>query len=333
MTLTTATRDQPDVDTAVARARARLDPPPQPSTIRQYDRIVRQFERDRVPLHDFTSRSAFYRARAALKWHAATTVLSCIDADGRPLDKTERDRLFAADHLLQYVEGMTPPAKSGGSRSQATGCDRSRRNTLKRLRQYADDLDGVVHAAARRGDHLTALAVLLVCGARPAELARGVEVEARDGALVVVVYGVKVNDQRGYGWRRLVFDDPDAWTGTAHLYQAARSAGGRTVVRQKPDALRAQLKRAATDVIGRPGRHVTPYVLRHLVGGRLKYALGPEFAARVLGHASVRSTRRYGGARGRGPLPDETLVSGNAPRPDSRGTVSLCPEPAPGRPS
>jgi hypothetical protein len=324
------------VDLVQARrlAAARLDPVPAPETVRQYDRIVRQMRRERKPLAAMTSsQSQFYRARAALTYFAARTIveiLATIHTESRDPTPDERDRVRTARDLLIKSQA-TSFRETRGQQSQSSGrtSDRggSRRAVVKQLRRKADLLSDPLFAAAqRRGEHVAAIGVLLACGARGAEIASGVRVTASaepDGpALRLIVYGVKVNQSRGYSWRSIGFDAPGDWAITSYLRALALDQGGAVTVRANQDALRASLRAAACDVLGEAGRHVTPYVQRHLVAGRIKADGGVATAARVLGHASERSTRRYGGARGSGPVPVSGYVSGRPPKPDPRTNAS-----------
>ena len=322
-------------------ALARLRRAPAASTIRQYDRVVRQMTHQRRSLADMTSsRSQFYRARAAVICIMACYILQILEAAaGRTVTADERRKVLAARAYMEKAQAMSPPPRhgdDGGSGASATRRTGSRRTVLKRLRRQAHFLGEPLFDAVRaHGDDVGAIAVLQACAARPAEIATGVHVSASgsDASLTLTVYGVKVNAQRGYRWREVRFDDPSRWRPTRYLRDAARAAGGETIIQTSTDSLRRSLKKAARDVVGRTGDAVTPYVLRHLAACRLKQRAGLAFAARILGHASQRSTRRYGGARGGGPEPDHAHVPARAPEPDPRATHGPTAAPGPGGPN
>lgn len=156
----------------------------------------------------------------------------------------------------------------------------------------------------RRGERLLArhaerLAVLQLAGPRPAELLKGVVVEAgadRQGrpALTIIIQGAKVGENRGIKLRGNVYtcSESDAARG---LWEAAHARGGAYTLATTPADLRS-LNRGLNAV------GLSAYSFRHDLGGRLKDAikagtLTPEQAARMMGHRSTGSLLPYGRAR------------------------------------
>ena len=180
-----------------------------------------------------------------------------------------------------------------------------KRDGLKTL--PADWLDRLWHAASDRGyRHLGALSVLLLTGARPAEVCRGVRVRADGGVVEIAIAGAKVTADQGQPWRRLMISSE----GHAAAHLAKLSAGNWVTIRQ--DVSPAALSMGIADLGDAAGlaRRVSAYDVRHqrAADARTAFNGDMDMLAAWLGHSATSTARHYGrlprsaGCRGARPL-------------------------------
>ncbi len=136
-----------------------------------------------------------------------------------------------------------------------------------------------------------AVAVLLLTGARPAELAQGVVVHVIGDSLEITVSGAKLGAMRGQPVRTLLVtrDSPHA------EYLAMIAGDNKVSVSADAKRLCDAVRKAGKLAFPRMHGTVSPYSLRHAVASGLKAAgIDPDGIAQVLGHQATRSQQTYG---------------------------------------
>jgi len=143
--------------------------------------------------------------------------------------------------------------------------------------------------------HKAALAICVLTGARPSEIAQGVEIElVKKGAtpfLKLRIKGSKVTERTGQPERILIVAiDSDA---ARHLVQCVES--GHSTLRTHPANLCAATIKAGRKVFPNLKESVTPYVFRHHLASQMKAAgIAQEIIAQTLGHRATESQQAYG---------------------------------------
>lgn len=279
-----------------------------PSTVADYERVYAHMLRTSCSPDDATSQSSFYRRRAALLYVCATQAKSALRArDRSPFGSPERAAALAELERLGAIFARYPPdpdklhATEGvtygtwvnvRSRLEANGHrieNHSKRRGLGALIRRAGWQDTLF--ASTPGKFQAAVAVLLLTGVRPAELAQGVIVRVVDDNLEITIPGAKLGVTRGQPLRTLLVsrDSPHA------EYLAMLAGDGKVTVSADAKRLCDNVRKAGKLAFPRMHGTVSPYSLRHAVAGALKGAgIDPDGIAQVLGHQATRSQQSYG---------------------------------------
>lgn len=296
-------------------ARAVADRPRSEETRRQYARDYARLRgehwHDYAVAHGYAKSSA-YKMKAAYQHAIAEHVLECLSeadrarrhgdsrraADARRLAAALAEELQTADYernqrLIRESAAAyrTPRRRRGGKRFTVPSLPDGWQINL-------------INAAPKR-DRVP-LVVLVLTGARPAELEKGIQVERDGESIRMTISGAKTGQGHGQAWRHFRVSGPIA----ARLAAELRDAGlDRKTITSKGsrDAFRKRLATAAKSADLGPG--VSPYTLRHAVASDLKAAGVPvEHAAAVLGHSVTQTQSIYGhaahGGRGLGHVVD-----------------------------
>jgi len=302
------------------------------STRRQYSRIssaMRNESGDLMSWREYAithhlRKSASWGARAAWRRAMAMDLLDAIQNSEKAGTveerRSERKRMDELAELLLEDEADKTPAPA------VEGRKNGKRSSLSR--QPADWRTKLL-ACVNPGDRL-ALAILAMTGARPAELKKGVLIEAlEDGKLRFKILGAKVKGENGQPWRTIE-DDPkivlgDYWG--SKLWKYIRKSGSKTV---QIDDENVEGSHAFQDRITRATKraglkNVTAYSLRHQLASDLKSLVNKGDissieASAALGHASERTKQHYGhtsqSRRGDGQAPG--VEAAREVRPDNR---------------
>ncbi|HDR9284869.1 TPA: site-specific integrase [Burkholderia vietnamiensis] len=169
-------------------------------------------------------------------------------------------------------------------------------------------------SAERGGQWLTPLCIVAACGARPAELAKGVRLRrgSAPDTIQIVIAGAKVNDKqrRGIPIRQVTISTRTAggesqpWA--SHLLELVADGPVRYEL-PSPSAFSHHVRNASMKLWPRRKSHASPYSFRHALAAEMKTTgTDPVEIARVMGHASTRSQEAYGWRRrrkgGKGPV-------------------------------
>ena len=292
------------------------------SSALEYTRVAERIERARLGLGDDwrgldslgLGPASLTVARAAWSRRSHLEVARGLQA----LRRRDGDLAQALDHLRDWLpeaEACPPhpdcaPTSGHGSRLPLSA---SKRHLLSGLPDGW--LNAIWREAVRRnGRHLGAIAVLIVTGCRPQEVAWGVGLRVHDGHLDVAIAGAKVRGNQGQPWRLLsvaVGDDGPA----DHLANLASRAGGR--IKIQPTCTPAALSMAVAELGQAVGieRRISAYDVRHqrAADARTAFKGDVERVAAWLGHGGVSTVRYYGrlpkGARIAGPVPVAAVTS------------------------
>lgn len=278
-----------------------------PSTERDYTALYARMLRDGMGPDDANSKSAYYRRRAAVvfvcakqtrtalqmrdkarpgssEWHTAMEELSRLAAvfDRYPPDPQKRHVADGVEHGWCDVRQQKETAGwRATSHSKRIGL-----GALVRRPGWQDAMFANVSPQYR-----AALAILILTGARPAEIAQGVTVRIEGEHLAIHIQGAKIGEHRGQPERTLLVDR----TNTAAQHLAALAVGGSYTVSAHPKRLCDAVRDAGRRAFPRMRISVSPYSLRHAVASALKGAgIDADGIAQVLGHRATRSQQAYG---------------------------------------
>jgi integrase len=278
------------------------------STAADYDRVYGHMMRTHSTPDDATSRSAYYRRRAALLFVCSQQAREALRArDRAAFGSPERlDALSELKRLASIFSRYPPdPEKTHSTEvtNHRTWSDiRSQLEAVGHHPTSHSKRRGLGALVRRKGwqtelfaqvtdKYRAAVAVLLLTGVRPAELAQGVVVRVVADDLEISVPGAKLSTMRGQPLRTLLVkcDSPYA----KHLALLA----GNSEITISADAKRLcdTVRKAGRCAFPRMHGTVSPYSLRHAVASALKAAgIDPDGIAQVLGHQATRSQQSYG---------------------------------------
>ena len=288
-----------------AVARSILDRPRSASTIAQYERLYARLDGGHwltyAVCHD-SSRSAAYRLKAAYQYGTGRQILSLLAVaasaalrqDHTAADIARQDAAALATELADadynHINRLDPHHAAAYRAPCRKPKKRSKRHTVRSLPE--DWRERLMQAAAGR-DRL-AVAVLATTGARPAELAKGIDVEVDEESVHVLVRGAKTGQGHGQEWRRFRLYGRLANLLANEVLHEDVSAATVTISGSQ-EAFR---KRIGTTIkrAGLPA-HVTAYTCRHAFAAELKASgMSKDELARALGHAVNRTQSLYGHA-------------------------------------
>lgn len=144
-----------------------------------------------------------------------------------------------------------------------------------------------------------AIMAIAVCGCRPSEIARGIELEIIEGQLHATIQGAKMSSLSGQPWRRLAWSLSTESGLVKELIEEVKHSGGKCTVRIDS----AKNFHSAVRSAGQrewPSRlaAVTPYCFRHAAASDMKAAGLPHAEISAgLGHCVDVTKERYGHAR------------------------------------
>lgn len=291
------------------------------STATEYRKLAARLAASGEGPEDAHSRPDFYRRRAALVFCAIEDGKAALTARDKATRSSDADALAAADETIARCAAVLRRYPPDGTQTQgavtwsAVAASRDDRPTTHSKRRGLGSLvriDGwqgtlLQHVAEA---HRPAVAVALLSGARPSEIAAGVRVEQTPDGLTLTIAGAKCSTNRGQPSRTLlVAPDSDA----ARLL-AGLAAGGAVMVTDTPKRLSDAIAAAGRKAFPRLKERVSGYTLRHAAASSLKYSgAQPEDIAAALGHAATRSQSVYGRACHGGTRTPILGVSASAP--------------------
>jgi integrase len=291
-----------------------------PDTSKQYeDAFRRMTERKQRPDRIAQTRPTFYFYRAAFTYklgRIVRDVLSRADhAAKNGNDNAWAQEVSKLDKLIAELNRFPPDpnkkmlgsATRNANDPKATTakvfqkCNKSKRRSITKL---PPDWQSRIFEMASPAYRLI-ISVLALTGARPCEIAMGIDIEVAGEQLRATLRGGKTHGGKyGQKIRQLTID-----TGTPigqFLRSAAANAGGSLKVRKNANAVSQQLSRLGKAAFPRAKPSVSAYSFRHQVSADLKRSgLSGLAVSAALGHCVDQTKRYYGSAhsaKGKSPI-------------------------------
>lgn len=279
------------ISEALNWATKRLAKPPSDRTIKQYETIMKRL----IPQADLgilpgTSNNRNTRSvdRSAYRYMVATAILK--HATNKPaaviaiFENIKKIDLDAKKALQDYHLGKNFPNKQT-RRSKRPSLTGLKENWRKQLIEVSSE-----------SKYADAIRIMAICGCRPAEIEKGVELKRNENTVTIRIIGAKCSSRTdgGQTWRSLVFnaDHPLIGNITEGIYQAKASA--------VEDAISHFGRKVSTN----KKNPLSAYSLRHAAASNFKASgLTTEKIAAALGHQSTTTMAHYGTkSRGSGML-------------------------------
>ena len=262
-----------------------------------------------TPLDAASTRAHFDRLRSACRWTEAQEIarLRSLAEAARKAKEPEAMREFTRQAFERavvfralYLDAARPTWADKAAALRAAG-QRPISRSKRKAGRHAPTPDQLLVALARQPGRCTRVelfaCVFAVFGIRPAELVRGVVLDATATGLRLAVAGAKVDATRGQPMRALEVD-------TTRRGQSALAVA---LLRAYVEETGGDLSATAADIVAvrramrevQPG--LSPYAYRHARASDVKATQGRAGAAAWLGHSNDRTQQGYGNARsGRG---------------------------------
>jgi hypothetical protein len=279
---------------------------PGPATVAAYKRDhARLWAAGVTPLDKASTRAHFDRLRSACRWVEADEIarLRCLAEAARRAKQPEAMREYtrqaferAAVFRALYLDIDRPTWAHKAQELRAAGQRPISKSKRKAGRAAPTPDQLLVSIGNQRGRAVRVelfAAVFAVFGVRPAELVRGVRLEASTDGLRLYVSGAKVDARRGQPERVLSVAPTRlglSKLAVALLSDASRENSGRL---QATAADIVAVRRAMRDCQS----GLSPYAYRHARASDVKATQGRDGVAAWLGHANDRTQTHYGNAR------------------------------------
>lgn len=321
-----------------ADRKSRKDTPPSEKTLADYAKKCRQIDREmdslpddeQEPLVTVIGRHAvkvksFTAIKSALKWRAIERVKALLKSQDAVQIVSGRGAAWMG-HVVSLYDALCGfididsldryECLEFTGRSSERG--RSKRADLPFLPQGWQDR--FLDFTAQDPIYCNVAVLLVHCGLRPVELAKGVKLSLVDQGVAVEIMGGKVRAMAGQPWRSFLLDEKGLPSSFVQRLQVA----GDMVVTADPDPLRAYLNRLSDKVFlqgafrskgARKKDYVlSAYTFRHSLVTELRQE-GWDTAsiAAVIGESSAKTVALYGIRSRKGPQPQTkvAIVSGS----------------------
>lgn len=278
--------------------------------LKKYQRLTTS---RKLPEH-YNTKRAYYAYRAALLYGTALTTLEALKSRDKATYRSPAwQTAMATLQQCAAVFERYPPDPNRQHHAQSSnsfqwkavkankiktvvgwsGVVASKKRLLPKLAKNPDWPCRLFNAVTDK--HKAALAICALTGARPSEIARGVEIElVRKGVtpfLKLRIKGSKVTEHSGQPERMLIVTiDSDA---ARYLVQCAET--GHSTITTHPANLCAATIKAGRKAFPKLKESVTPYLFRHHLASQMKAAgVAQEIIAQTLGHRATESQQAYG---------------------------------------
>ncbi len=276
------------------------------ATQEEYLKLARQLlhrgntgEDDLVSVVSNTGRSTtFYKRLAALRYHCLWSVGAMSSALPQAWDTSTRERLMAScSQLLMTMRALVRLQQQG--MTQPRSKRRSKRQALRGLPStWRED----ICARGMHGKYADALLISALTGARPSELAKGIDVWVefddllRKDILCLHVIGAKVKASQGQPNRFVAYAEDDTHPLVAALVKRLSTEPGKKLRVKIAEAgnFTAEIQRLARSLWRNHDHAITATCFRHQWSADLKASADGDAASRGLGHRSAKTRRHYG---------------------------------------
>jgi integrase len=303
------------------------------STKEQYRTVGLRLEKTRSQLGEHVDLSAyvgnaktFYAYRAATRFYAAEEGRKAISAYDKATKQNDaiakaeawqKIVMYAAD-LVRYPKDSTPglpnnteiklgltdkkqagePAEAKKNGVAAIGKSTSKLSDANAINKKYPEWKYLLweHFSTTKSHWLDQVAVSSLTGCRPAEL-NDVDIQQKNGMLVITIPGAKVREFSGQPWRRFTIKN-DGSAEFKHLFDLAEHTSNIKSHGLGDDAFSAALSYAGKKVLPKAPR-MSAYVYRHSLAADLKAdKCTREQIAAALGQAVTKTQDTYGRAKG-----------------------------------
>lgn len=316
-----------------ADRRSRKDTPPSEKTLADYGKKCRQIDREMTNLPDdeqeplvtvigrhAVKAKSFTAIKSALKWRAMERVKGLLKSQDAVQISSGRGTAWMG-HVMSLYDALCGfidvdsldrhECLDFTGRSSERG--RSKRADLPFL--PIGWQDRFLNFTAEDPSHCDVGVLLVHCGLRPVELAKGVKLALADKGVAVEIMGGKVRATAGQPWRSFVLDA----NGLPPPFVQRLKAAGELFVTADPDPLRSYLNRLSDRVFLQgdfkpKGAHKKQYVLsaytfRHsLVTELREEGWDTASIASIIGESSAKTVTLYGTRSRKGPQPASKLA-------------------------
>lgn len=244
--------------------------------------------------------TTFYKRLAALRYHCFHSIDVLATELPQALDATIQERLQASCHeLLMTMQALITLQRQGMTQPR-----RKRRSKRQALRGLPPTWREDLCARGVRGKYADALLISALTGARPAEVAAGIDawVEFDDllgrDILCLYVTGAKVKASQGQPSRFVAYSANDTHPLIAALVKRLSSEPGKKLRVQiaKAGNFTTEIQRLGRSLWRDHGHTITATCFRHQWSADLKASGDGDAASRGLGHRSAKTRRHYGTA-------------------------------------
>lgn len=278
------------------------------ATQEEYLKLARQLlhrgstgEDDLVSVVSNTGRSTtFYKRLAALRYHCLWSVGAMSSTLPQAWDTPTRERLMATcSQLMMTMRALVRLQQQG--MTQPRSKRRSKRQALRGLPStWRED----ICARGMHGRYADALLISALTGARPSELATGINVWVefddllRKDILCLHVIGVKVKACQGQPNRFVAYAEDDDHPLVAALARRLRMEPGKKLHVQIASAANftTEIRRLGHALWRDHAHTITATCFRHQWSADLKASGDGDAASLGLGHRSSKTRRNYGTA-------------------------------------
>lgn len=243
-------------------------------------------------------KSTFYKRRAAILHHCESVIrskfqlLSQLRSKGLhdPISQLEWHReIESIDTVLSVIKAAPQAIEIKDPIRRAT-----KRKSLRNLPENWRE-----RLFNRMPMYRAPIAIISICGCRPAELAKGVEIWVEVDELKVKIMGAKITENSGQEWRVLSWKLPSESQLVelvARLAQEAPFPERRVIVKLgvTPSVFSSAVRAAGERAFPDHPETITPYSIRHQVASDMKAAGFGDEISQALGHAVDATRTTYG---------------------------------------
>jgi integrase len=276
------------ISEAILWARKRLETKPSEKTVQQYIRVVNRLKpklKQGVLPGSSTNRNTRAIERAAFRHMAAKNIIAQSNNNHENVKK-----IFL---LIKRIDQLADIAQREYILANNTNINKKHPNIQKRktkrtsLRHLSSDWREKLVEAALDSKYDSQIRVMSICGCRPDEIEKGINVKRLENTVEITIKGSKCSESTNAGqeWRTLIFDANhpligDINTGTyqakAHAIEDAVSHFGKKISKSKKHPISA-------------------YSFRHAAASNFKASgLTDKEIAAALGHRSTATMSFYG---------------------------------------
>lgn len=252
-------------------------------------------------IRDTTSKSTYHRRKAAIKY----VLMQVLERQIRLQDKAQRGQHTEDFHRhIEVINGTLKMLNAIAESTDACPLEKTKRRRSKRqdLHKLPSNWRDLMADETEHGKYQIPYLVSAICGCRPGELEKGVNVTFSATELLVRIdSGIKVTASKGQPWRELRYSlDDHSHPLVRRLIEVLQgkhqaASGGAIISIEKQTNFRAAMT-AAGKKLWPNGPRVTPYCLRHAFASDLKRGrhIAQDDISAAMGHCVNKTASYYG---------------------------------------